>query len=123
MKYKPARDLPLFAREHKVLSPSELAEIVFMKRSKKITPESITMWFKRHPDVYSQLAKELSESISPKKEDNIPMLTQEVLAELITRDYGDLKIRNLETITIARKFLDLLEAKLKAQRGEPKRKE
>jgi len=121
MKYKSARDLPQFAREYKTLSPSELAKIVLLKRDKKITPDSIRMWFKRHPDVYDQL-NELIAGL-PLKEEDTRMSTQEVLAELITSDYGDIKIRNLETVEIARKLLDLIEAKLNAQRGEPKRKE
>jgi hypothetical protein len=115
MKYKPARDLARFALEYKTISPSKLAKIVLMKRNKKITPESITMWFKRHSDVHDKLVKELSK-YPPTKEENASLLTSEALAELITSDYGDIKIRNLETVKIARKLLDLIEAKLKAKR-------
>lgn len=61
MKYNASRDLPQFARECKILSPSKLAEIVLNRRNEKITPESITMWFKRHSDVYGQLRKEFVE--------------------------------------------------------------
>jgi ribosomal protein S19E (S16A) len=118
MKYKPVRDLPRFAREYKTISPSQLAEIVSTKRNKKITPESITMWFKRHPSVHEQLARELREEKLLEKEDNVSRLTQGVLAELITNDYGDIKIRNLKTVEIARKLLDLIEEKLKTQKGE-----
>lgn len=49
LKYKPARDLPKFALEHKTTSPSKLAKIVLQERNTEVTPESITMWFKRHP--------------------------------------------------------------------------
>ena len=68
MKYKPERDLPDFAREHKTLSPSKLAEVVLNKRNKRVTSESVTMWFKRHPEVYEQLSKELVEGLPTEKE-------------------------------------------------------
>jgi integrase len=69
MKYKPERDLPDFAREYKTLSPSKLAEIVLNRRNKKVTPESITMWFKRHPQVLDQLSKEIVEGLPTAKEE------------------------------------------------------
>jgi len=68
MKYKPNRDLLEFAREHKTLSPSKLAEIVLNRRNERITPESVTMWFKRHPEVYDPLVKELVEGLPTEKE-------------------------------------------------------
>lgn len=76
MKYKPNRDIPDFAREYKTLSPSRLVEIILMKRNKKVTPESITMWFKRHPDVYEQLSKELVEGLPSAKEEVNPSIFQ-----------------------------------------------
>lgn len=51
------------------------------------------------------------------------MLTPDIPAQLITSDYGNIKIRNIETIEIARKLLDLIEAKFKAQREEVKKEE
>ena len=68
MKYKASRDLPQFAMECKTLRPSKLAEIVLNRRNEKITPESITMWFKRHPDVYDGLHKEIVEGLPTEKE-------------------------------------------------------
>jgi hypothetical protein len=68
MKYKPERDLPEFAREFKTLSPSKLAEIVLNRRNKEVTSESVTMWFKRHPEVYDVLVKELVEGLPSAKE-------------------------------------------------------
>jgi hypothetical protein len=67
-KYNPKRDLPDFAREFKTLSPSKLAEIVLNRRNKKVTSESVTMWFKRHPEVYNVLVKELVEGLPTEKE-------------------------------------------------------
>jgi len=63
MKYKPERDLPEFAREFKTLSPSILANYVLAKRNEEITPESVTMWFKRHPEIAEQLRKELIDGL------------------------------------------------------------
>jgi integrase len=68
MNYKPNRELPQFARECKTLSPSKLAEIVLNRRNEKITPQAITMWFKRHAAIYQQLAKELVERLPTEKE-------------------------------------------------------
>jgi len=67
MKYKPSRDLPLFAREHKTLSPTKLREIILAKRNEAVTPESITMWFKRHPDVEEELRREITEEEKSKE--------------------------------------------------------
>lgn len=67
-KYHPEKDLPDFARENKTLSPSKLAEIVLNRRNKEITPESVTMWFKRHPEEYDQLSKELVQGLPTVKQ-------------------------------------------------------
>lgn len=63
MKYSPSRDLPEFAREAKTLSPSILAEIILNKRNEKVSPESVTMWFKRHSEVYEALKAEIVEQL------------------------------------------------------------
>jgi len=67
-KYKPEKDLPAFAREYKTTSPAELAKIVLMKRNVERTPESITMWFKCHPDVLDDLNKELHSDLPTEKQ-------------------------------------------------------
>jgi len=69
MKYKPNRDLPEFAREAKMLSPSKLAEMILSRRNERVTPESVTMWFKRHPDVYDALSKELVGGLPTEKQE------------------------------------------------------
>jgi len=71
MKYKPKRDIPLFARELKTLSPSKIRDHILRKRNKVVTAESITMWFKRHPDIYDELAKELV-SNKPSVKEEVP---------------------------------------------------
>jgi integrase len=68
MNYKPSRDIPQFAMECKTLRPSKLAEIVLNRRNEKRTPESITMWFKDHPEIYQQLSKEIIEGLPTEKE-------------------------------------------------------
>ena len=68
MKYKPERDLPEFAREFKTIQPSKLAQIILERRNVKRTPESITMWFRDHPDIYEQLQKEIVEGLPTAKE-------------------------------------------------------
>lgn len=68
-KYHPEKDLPDFARELKTLSPSKLAEIVLNRRNKKVSPESITMWFKRHAEIYDELSKELVEGLPTEKQE------------------------------------------------------
>jgi len=59
LKYKPKRDIPKFVKEYHTFSPSKIREIVLGKRNKKVTAESITMWFKRHPETYTQLKAEV----------------------------------------------------------------
>lgn len=54
-KYKPSRDLPRFALEHKTTSPTKLAEIVLKERNTEIKPQAVTMWFTRHPQVLTEL--------------------------------------------------------------------
>lgn len=68
MKYKAERDLVEFAREAKTLSPSKLAQIVLNRRNREVTPESVTMWFKRHSEIYDQLAKEIVEGLPTVKQ-------------------------------------------------------
>lgn len=68
-KYHPEKDLPDFARELKTLSPSKLAEVVLNRRNRKVTAESVTMWFKRHPEIYDQLAKEIVEGLPTEKQE------------------------------------------------------
>jgi len=69
MKYKPSRDLPEFAREAKTTSPSKLAEIVLNRRNERVTPESVTMYFKRHRDLEALLRKELVENLPNGKQE------------------------------------------------------
>lgn len=68
MKYKPKRDLVKFALEAHTVSPTDLAQIVLKKRNKEITPEAVTMWFNRHPEIYEEILKSIHKEELPKLE-------------------------------------------------------
>lgn len=68
LKYKPKRDIPKFVKEYHTFSPSKIREIVLKKRNKNVTAESITMWFKRHLDVLTELKSEVIAEELPKLE-------------------------------------------------------
>ncbi|MCS7114229.1 MAG: hypothetical protein N0A00_02295 [Candidatus Bathyarchaeota archaeon] len=57
MKFKPSRDLPLFAVEFKTLSPLELSRIVKKMRDERVSAKSIEAWFRGRLDVYEELRK------------------------------------------------------------------
>ena len=57
--YRARRDIPNAVRALHSLSPTEIQEWVLSKFNKEITPESITMWFKRNPEVKNELEKEV----------------------------------------------------------------
>jgi len=71
VRYKPERDIPKAVGLLKTLSPSRIVEWVRDNRTemdaygkrhqKNLKPQAITMWFKRHQDVYLQLKRELEE--------------------------------------------------------------
>jgi integrase len=68
MKYVPSRDIPDFARALKTLSSSAICEMILNKRNVERTPESVTMWFKEHPDVKVELEKEIVEGLPTEKQ-------------------------------------------------------
>lgn len=68
MKYIPRRDIPDFARELRTVSPSRIADWILAKRNVKRKPQSITMWFKDHPDMHDQLSKELAENLPTERQ-------------------------------------------------------
>jgi len=72
MAYKSKRDLPKLVRELKTLSPSELSTEILKRTNQERTPESIIMWFKRHPDVEEQLRKEIIGYIIQKEKEKEP---------------------------------------------------
>lgn len=71
-KYKPRKDIPLAVRKLKTFSPSRIREWIREHRTKKekatgertqvnVTSQSISMWFKRHPEVLRELKAEVVE--------------------------------------------------------------
>lgn len=77
-KYKPSEDIPLAVRELETLSPSQIVEWIKTHRTEKdkrtgkrvqkiITPESITMWFNRHPKIRDALQVEIADEEIPKE--------------------------------------------------------
>jgi len=65
MKYRASRDLPKFAIEYHTLSPTKLADIILKERNKEVNPESVTMWFKRHPQIHQDLRHQIHEEELP----------------------------------------------------------
>jgi integrase len=115
MKYKASRDLPQFVIECKTLSPSKLAEVVLNKRNEKITPESITMWFKRHPSVHDALEKELIEELPDEKEEadasvfqnfaetpSVQAWISEMKAREVTARYAATQVRSLRLVCMGK---------------------
>lgn len=68
MKYRPSRDLPKFALEYKTTQPTKLAEIVLRERNTEITPQAVSMWFSRHPEIAEDLELKLVASQIEEKE-------------------------------------------------------
>lgn len=77
-KYKARRDIPKAVRELKTLSPSKIRDWIRDHRTKRdkvtgkrvqvnVTPESITMWFRRHLDFHEALKREIQEEELPKE--------------------------------------------------------
>lgn len=62
--YKPEKDLETAAIESKTSSPIILAKWVLNKRNKVISPESVTMYLKRHPELKAAIEAKLS-GLSP----------------------------------------------------------
>ena len=111
MKYIPSRDIPKFAQEYNTISPSELTRIVLKERHKERTPESISEWFKRHPEVHSQLAKLIETRSRKEALKQVP----EVIAKLVSDEYGTVEIISLETVESAKRRLALIESDIRAQ--------
>lgn len=51
--------IPLLARKYRTMKPTEIAAVILSDYNVNVTPQSITMFFKRHPEVEQQLQKEL----------------------------------------------------------------
>lgn len=71
MKYKPERDIPKAVHELKSLSPTKISAWVRSHREEKDergrrvqakrSPQSISLWFDRHPEIHKKLALKLED--------------------------------------------------------------
>ena len=59
MKYRPSRDIPEAVRQLKSTSPTLITDWILDRRNTEKTPESITMWFRRHPTIKEDLEIEI----------------------------------------------------------------
>lgn len=95
MKYKPARDIPKAARQLRTLSPTKIAAWVKgnrlrttklgKKQQYEISPQGVTMWLKRHIQIYEELKAEVE--------------TKELIRTAITEDlFQDDVFRQIECI-------------------------
>lgn len=84
MKYKPSRDIPRFAREHKTVSASTLARIILSKRNKDVKPHSITVWFDRHPLTKGAILKGIHDQELPQVEVNATIFQNGTFEQLDT---------------------------------------
>ena len=84
MKYRASRDLPKFARENHTLSPTDLARIILEKRNKTVSPEAITMWFKRHPDILMEIKGSIHAEELPQAEVSKTIFNNGTFEELRT---------------------------------------
>lgn len=113
MKYKPSRDIPKAVRELKDFSPSKISVWIREHRTEKDkktgkrrqverTPESVTMWFKDHPDVLAQLKSEIVEEELPKTAISETLFENGVFQELesVKTWIRDLTLRNAKEETI-----------------------
>jgi len=67
-KYEPERDIPVFAREIKSTSPTELAKKVLERRNHEISSQAINHWFDRHPGVREALDAEFIGALPTEKQ-------------------------------------------------------
>jgi hypothetical protein len=53
--YKAGRDIMLIAQKYETTSPTRIAELIKEHKGEDRTPNSITMWFTRHPEETAEL--------------------------------------------------------------------
>lgn len=109
MKYKPNRDLPRFVRENKTFSPTKLREVILRERNKAVTPESISNWFRRHPQIEEELRKEVVSEELPKEEVSETIFQNGTFEELasVKNWINEMKDRDLAQTYISRCVADL----------------
>ncbi len=111
LKYKASKDIPRLASKLRSLSPTEIANAASTEHDKKVTAMSVSMWLQRHPDLRKELNQQLNDIES--KKNSSEAFKEKVLAEIYVNNAPLFEITNLQTLEIARKYLDIVEEMLK----------
>jgi len=85
-KYKAKRDIPIIVRDIHSTRPIDIVDEILTRFNKKRTPESITMWFNRHPDILKMLEREIE-----RKE-----VVKEEISEAIFKSKAFRKLKSIE---------------------------
>lgn len=109
MKYRASRDLPNFAIEYHTLSPVKLTDIILKERNKEVNPESVTMWFKRHPEISQGLRNKILDVELPEIEVSQSIFANGTFEELPSVKNWKLQLdsRELAKKYMQQKFLSL----------------
>lgn len=102
MKYRPRIHIPIAVMETRSLSPTRIREWILNRFNRAVTPESVTMWFKRHSKVREELHERLLEIEIPQEEIS-PTIFQNGAFEELDSVKGwlrDLRRRQLRRHTI-----------------------
>jgi len=102
LRYKPGIHIPLAVLETRTLSPTRIRQWVLNRFNKAVTPESITMWFKRHVETKESLRKRLLEIELPEEEIHQSIFENRAFEEIETvKDWiGDMRRRKLRRDSI-----------------------
>jgi len=110
MKYKATRDIPKFAKKYKTVVPSKLANFISMELNRKVSSASVHAWLKRHPAVQKKLVEKADKRLV-----NESTLNQRILAEFCVGNVIDLEITDLDTLNLAKNYLQIIEDDLKTK--------
>lgn len=103
LKYRPKRDIPKAVLEAKTFSPTAIREWVLNRFNKAVSPESVTNWFRRHPDEKARLERELFAEEKDLEEVARSIFVNGTFEQLRTVDrwVKDMRRRQLRRLTIA----------------------
>lgn len=112
-KYIPSRDIPIAVKELQTTSPTYIVAWIKGNKTEKdkrtgkrqqkiVTPQSITMWFKRHPKIAESLQSEIVETELPKEAVSETLFQNGVFKEIdcINRWIRDLTLRKAKPRSI-----------------------
>lgn len=113
VKYKASKDIPRLANKLHTLSPTEIANAASTEHNKKVTAMSVSMWLQRHPDLRKDLFEQINEDEKKAEKISTEIIKEKVLAEIYVNNAPLFEIKNLQTLEVARKYLDIVEEMLK----------